>query len=56
MGQPQQASAGPTVYHVNFHTNHNRPVFEVPDYQALLETALSDVLAEWAIPCIVRGL
>ena len=52
MGQPQQAPAGPAVYHVNFHTNRNRPVFEVPEYQALLETALRGALTEWAIPCI----
>ncbi len=52
MGQPDNASAGATVFHVNFHTNHNHPVFEPPDYQALMETTLTDALAHWAIPCI----
>ena len=53
MGQSAESPVGPFVYHVNFHTNHNRPVFEAPDYQALLEAALTDALAQWAIPCIV---
>ena len=42
---------GPQLFHVNFHTWHNRPVFEVPDYQALLEKSLVETLERWQIGC-----
>jgi REP element-mobilizing transposase RayT len=40
------------MYHVNFHTYRNRPVFESAEYLSLAETAFADVLTHWAIPCV----
>ena len=52
MGQTIQQHAGLAIYHVNFHTYQNRPVFEPAEYLSLAEAALNDVLRHWAIPCI----
>lgn len=52
MSQPATKRDGPQMFHVNFHTMHNRPVFEVPEYRALLESALADNIARWEIPCL----
>ncbi len=52
MGQTIQQRVGPAIYHVNFHTFRNHPVFESLDYLTLAEEALRDVLSHWAIPCI----
>jgi putative transposase len=44
------------MFHVNFHTVRNRPVFEVPEYLALLEAELAEVLARWKVICIARQI
>ena len=52
MGQPRTRTDGPSVFHVNFHTVRNTPVFEAPDYQALVERALREALERWQIACL----
>lgn len=52
MGQPKAREDGPQLFHVNFHTVKNRAVFEVPEYQALLERAVPEVIEKWGIVCL----
>ena len=52
MGEPKARTDGPQLFHVNFHTAHSRKVFEVPEYQALLERLLPETLARWSIVCL----
>ncbi|HEX8729095.1 MAG TPA: transposase [Ktedonobacterales bacterium] len=52
MGQPVIHPDGPQLFHVNFHTIHNRAVFEAPEYHGLLERLLSDALMKWEIVCL----
>ena len=49
MGQPKTRTDGPQVFHVNFHTFGNRPVFQVPEYLALAERELREALRIWKI-------
>src|SRR5690242_46115 len=53
MGQPKMPTDRLQLFHVNFHTMRNRPVFEVSEYQSLLRVALAEVLEKWEIPCLV---
>lgn len=65
MGQTAQQRAGPAMYHVNFHTYRNRPVFESAEYLSLAETgfrrcadALGDTLCRldhYAHACTLDG-
>lgn len=49
MGQSKSRVNGPQVFHVNFHTLHNRLVFEVPEYLALVRAELASALRTWHI-------
>jgi hypothetical protein len=51
MGQPKTRTDAPQAFHVNFHTLHNHPVFEAPEYDARARRALRTVLNQWRIPC-----
>ena len=53
MGQPKTPTDRLQLFHVNFHTMRNRPVFEVPEYQSLLQAALAEAIEKWEIPCWV---
>ncbi|HEY7983218.1 MAG TPA: transposase [Ktedonobacterales bacterium] len=52
MPQPAPRPDGPQIFHVNFHTQHSRAVFEVPAYLDLLTRLLPQVLEKWGIPCL----
>lgn len=52
MGQPKSRQDGPQLFHVNFHTVRNRPVFEVPAYRERAETELVAALHNWHIHCL----
>ena len=52
MGQPKTRLNGPQLFHVNFHTLHNRAVFEVPEYLTLAERELRDAMRKWKLPVL----
>jgi putative transposase len=52
MPQPKTRADGPQVFHVNFHTQQNRAVFEAPNYLELIKRLLPHVLEKWNIPCL----
>ncbi len=52
MGQPKTRGDAVQLFHVNFHTMQNRPVFEVPEYDALVRRELEQALTRWHLPCL----
>jgi REP element-mobilizing transposase RayT len=52
MGQPKTPGKTIQLFHVNFHTVRNLPVFEVPEYDALARPELKRQLAKWHIICL----
>lgn len=52
MGQPKERHDGARVFHVNFHTIHNRPIFQVPEYHEHILQAITEILDRWSIPCL----
>ena len=52
MSRSKQREDGPQLFHVNFHTNRNRPVFEALEYDALARRELKAALAKWRVPCL----
>lgn len=52
MGQPKTPANAVQLFHVNFHTVHNRPVFEAPEYDALVRREIEQQLTKWGIVCL----
>jgi REP-associated tyrosine transposase len=49
VGEPPAKNSGPQVFHVNYHTQHNRHVFEVPEYDAVVRQAVLQTIEKWQI-------
>jgi REP element-mobilizing transposase RayT len=52
MGQPTTRADAAQIFHVNFHTARNLPLFANPDYEALIWQALTEALAHWQNSCL----
>ena len=40
------------IWHINFHTLRNKPVFENPEYEAFVRNTITEIAKEKEIPLL----